>query len=632
MHLQPSACTSSGVTSVSSVPSAISSSAGLKTMQASIQQQEKMEEPSSHSEESEEEAESAEEDHGNEEAGSEEVEEEEEDEADSEDGSASSPQSPASPRSERPRDDGKGEYYCKYCDTAWPYSHFRNAQQFGAHCSNCSRKRKVKDPQELTIRERNKRQRHNKASTSATASSGSPVGHRRRSRSLAKKEEVLLRPRQRSEGTRARHNSDDDEFIESRCMSAIRREQANLGNPQRRARARSTSLLSAALTTASTTTIIKKRNPKGHNSDGADGGVGELPFQPRGRARSVSTKGWLEAARCKDPSFYKSKRLTPVFDNPKDSSGDVIAGLLRVVEHEFSKEVTSSQDLSPAVRELHALRQEVGNMHRRVTQDLPFEAASLLQGLRVDISSRLGALQTDLASEIAFKESYRKKRFADLKAQMDTLQSILKEGQEQRANFPLPSVSAGAEHQAKLEGALVQLRELRTQFDQELSNKEQRFNSQLCELKESCASQVQTLSQNLNQQLSAEEKEVHQDLEEWASSLQRRYNSWRSSSQLATTLEAPQFALPRAIPSSASSSAAQSTASPAAVATATTRLPAGPAVQPHHLNVAPLSAGRLHHRHRPRSNSNGSSSSDDDTYFGFTGSRRPHPNPLTSSS
>lgn len=42
---------------------------------------------------------------------------------------------------------GKENYYCKYCDTSWPYNHFRNAQQFGAHCSNCSRKRKVKGMQ-----------------------------------------------------------------------------------------------------------------------------------------------------------------------------------------------------------------------------------------------------------------------------------------------------------------------------------------------------------------------------------------------------------------------------------------------------------------------------------------------------
>ncbi len=34
-------------------------------------------------------------------------------------------------------------YFCKYCNQQWPSSHFRNRQQFGAHCSNCSRKRKV---------------------------------------------------------------------------------------------------------------------------------------------------------------------------------------------------------------------------------------------------------------------------------------------------------------------------------------------------------------------------------------------------------------------------------------------------------------------------------------------------------
>eukprot|EP01088_Endostelium_zonatum_P021083 TRINITY_DN809_c1_g1_i1.p1 TRINITY_DN809_c1_g1~~TRINITY_DN809_c1_g1_i1.p1 ORF type:complete len:648 (+),score=224.10 TRINITY_DN809_c1_g1_i1:192-2135(+) len=52
---------------------------------------------------------------------------------------------------------GKEDYYCKYCEKSWPFSHFRNAQQFGAHCSNCSRKRKVKEPQQFTTRERNGR-------------------------------------------------------------------------------------------------------------------------------------------------------------------------------------------------------------------------------------------------------------------------------------------------------------------------------------------------------------------------------------------------------------------------------------------------------------------------------------------
>jgi len=32
------------------------------------------------------------------------------------------------------------EYYCGYCNTSWPQGHFKNIQQFGAHCSNCSRK------------------------------------------------------------------------------------------------------------------------------------------------------------------------------------------------------------------------------------------------------------------------------------------------------------------------------------------------------------------------------------------------------------------------------------------------------------------------------------------------------------
>ncbi|EFA77896.1 hypothetical protein PPL_09396 [Heterostelium album PN500] len=37
------------------------------------------------------------------------------------------------------------QYYCKFCDKTWPSSYFKNKQSFGAHCSNCSRKRKQRD-------------------------------------------------------------------------------------------------------------------------------------------------------------------------------------------------------------------------------------------------------------------------------------------------------------------------------------------------------------------------------------------------------------------------------------------------------------------------------------------------------
>jgi hypothetical protein len=71
--------------------------------------------------------------------------------------------------------DGTAYYHCKFCQHTWPQHHFRNAQQFGAHCSNCSRKRKVKDPQDMTTttRERNKRLRKGKRSRSSSASKSS---------------------------------------------------------------------------------------------------------------------------------------------------------------------------------------------------------------------------------------------------------------------------------------------------------------------------------------------------------------------------------------------------------------------------------------------------------------------------
>jgi len=37
------------------------------------------------------------------------------------------------------------KYYCKYCDQTFSMSQFRNSQQFGAHCSNCSRRPRDED-------------------------------------------------------------------------------------------------------------------------------------------------------------------------------------------------------------------------------------------------------------------------------------------------------------------------------------------------------------------------------------------------------------------------------------------------------------------------------------------------------
>eukprot|EP01113_Clastostelium_recurvatum_P000577 TRINITY_DN10263_c0_g1_i3.p1 TRINITY_DN10263_c0_g1~~TRINITY_DN10263_c0_g1_i3.p1 ORF type:complete len:507 (-),score=137.91 TRINITY_DN10263_c0_g1_i3:588-2108(-) len=55
---------------------------------------------------------------------------------------------PSSPYDADDREAGNGKdyYYCKYCETTWPLSFFRNRQQFGAHCSNCSRRRRPRDP------------------------------------------------------------------------------------------------------------------------------------------------------------------------------------------------------------------------------------------------------------------------------------------------------------------------------------------------------------------------------------------------------------------------------------------------------------------------------------------------------
>lgn len=41
-------------------------------------------------------------------------------------------------------EESKDIYYCKYCNVTWPVHFFKNRQQFGAHCSNCSRKRNIR--------------------------------------------------------------------------------------------------------------------------------------------------------------------------------------------------------------------------------------------------------------------------------------------------------------------------------------------------------------------------------------------------------------------------------------------------------------------------------------------------------
>lgn len=43
------------------------------------------------------------------------------------------------------------QYYCKYCCMTWPLNYFKNRQQFGAHCSNCSRKRKSRGTKRFSL-------------------------------------------------------------------------------------------------------------------------------------------------------------------------------------------------------------------------------------------------------------------------------------------------------------------------------------------------------------------------------------------------------------------------------------------------------------------------------------------------
>jgi len=49
------------------------------------------------------------------------------------------------------------EYQCRYCNARFPAGHFRNTQQFGAHCSNCSRKHRNFDEGEVSTKEKTNR-------------------------------------------------------------------------------------------------------------------------------------------------------------------------------------------------------------------------------------------------------------------------------------------------------------------------------------------------------------------------------------------------------------------------------------------------------------------------------------------
>ncbi|KYQ92286.1 hypothetical protein DLAC_06770 [Tieghemostelium lacteum] len=61
-------------------------------------------------------------------------------------------------------------YYCKYCEKNFPSSRFKNIQSFGAHCSNCSRKRKSRDDGFSFVPEMTNYEPH----SSSTSSSNNP--------------------------------------------------------------------------------------------------------------------------------------------------------------------------------------------------------------------------------------------------------------------------------------------------------------------------------------------------------------------------------------------------------------------------------------------------------------------------
>lgn len=66
-------------------------------------------------------------------------------------GDASFRASSAAMDSNEPSSEHKDVYWCKYCNLTWPLSYFKNRQQFGAHCSNCSRKRKSRGTQMIRL-------------------------------------------------------------------------------------------------------------------------------------------------------------------------------------------------------------------------------------------------------------------------------------------------------------------------------------------------------------------------------------------------------------------------------------------------------------------------------------------------
>lgn len=412
----------------------------------------------------------------------------EDDEARGDDDVTSSPPGGRRGRpSGRPLEGAKDEYYCKYCDTSWPHNHFRNAQQFGAHCSNCSRKRKVKDPQELTIRERNKRMRKSrKAGRSLlpdpVAAPLSPTRKRKRSADGGAEPSSAAESQKRAALARQdkRHRSADDADDEEESESE-------------------------GVATPASSPRLRPRPPTASPS------ASRKPGEER-KKKKRAMRGSRRRRSARHAAGYKV--VTP--DSPLDQEELIrdpnsLGGLLFAVETKLNEEKLR-QEILGAKQRIVSVRKEVAAKSDVGVGDLKYKAAAMLQELRVDMIAKLESLKSDVASELAFREVRRRQRLNDMKIQMTALRRILENGKKDRQNGLLACL--GGAQTEKFNAAMQQLEQLQKSLCADLAAREVGLQQQFAEMKATCLLHLQDIKQQMNDELNVHEERMEKELEE----------------------------------------------------------------------------------------------------------------------
>eukprot|EP01089_Gocevia_fonbrunei_P020804 TRINITY_DN7828_c0_g4_i1.p1 TRINITY_DN7828_c0_g4~~TRINITY_DN7828_c0_g4_i1.p1 ORF type:complete len:458 (+),score=107.76 TRINITY_DN7828_c0_g4_i1:656-2029(+) len=343
---------------------------------------------------------------------------------------------------------------------------------FGAHCSNCSRKRKVKDPQEMTIRERNSRIRRAKGKTVPKKVQTEVTKHTAyESESSSSSEDEIEEPTtpiRKISQNNSYENSDENG--PGSCSTAGSR-RGSLVTPTVRSSPRFTTRPSGS------SSPIRNSTPAKQNDNQP------LPDH------SVPTQQDL-------------------IDDPRS-----LGGLLMAMEEQLTKEKRRMQ-VDTVKKTLLNLRQEVNEQKDIGIDHLRLKSKEILQDLDMKMTSSLEAVKLELSSELSFRETRRRASLEDLKHQMCMIEQLLTKGSQQRSSL--------------LDGDSLALKNDLEKMKKEFLVQEKVLNQKYVEVEKSVAEKTNSFKAQLSKEVAASTFSLQVQTEELNNKLAQDVTAWNA--------------------------------------------------------------------------------------------------------